>query len=83
MVGYCFVFSSIYFFLLELCTLYVSDRYKHLIHYTMDIDRSGLVENDTRRLSEKLELLLQEINILKEKKQKVLEIGMCVFFILN
>jgi hypothetical protein len=46
----------------------------------MDIDRSGLAENDyTRGLSQELERLLQEKNVLEELKQKVEGIGMCLF----
>jgi hypothetical protein len=47
---------------------------------TMDFDRSALVENDyTRGLSQELERLLQEKNVLEERKQKAQEISMCSF----
>jgi hypothetical protein len=46
----------------------------------MDFDRSTLIDNDyTRGLSEKYERLLQEKNVLEERKQKAHEIGKCLF----
>ena len=80
-VTFIFQFSSTEFLFafLELCTVYESVRFK-LITETMAFDRSTLAENDyTRGLSEKYERLLQEKNILEERKQKAHEICKCLF----